>query len=521
MKIKTLLAALLIAALLLTPVAMMEETDAAPTVTLEETASDIVAEVKTEPEDDADAAQLDTENTVESDEEIVSEPVDTVVDENEDVDLLNLPALEAQSEEYELDLDAFADQSVEASNASAMLMGVDGDVIINKANFPDDCFRDDVSRYFDKHDANGNSGQDGVLSRDELESITEIFISGDHDDRVRNLKDLTGIKLFPNLKRLTCFGTALSSIDVSGCTNLNELEVDRNQLTSSLTITGCPNLEWLVCSGNKITSLNISECVNLRHLSFNHNQLSSIDVSIFPSLEYLDCRMNKLTSLDIKSNTKLYSVATYGNMITELYIGNCERLVESFHDGWFSNPEEAYSYDDEGNRIDYIEYGSYKGCGRLLSIEKNVKLLPEGIESNSDKSGNTDQSSGQQITTETPAPAAVTAPAPAAPVTIAKVPASAKAKAGKKGKVTVSWKKIKKTKKTKTLLKQIKGIEVQYSTDPTFATNVQTKNLGKKKTKVTLKGLQKKTVYYIRVRYIDGAGGVSNWSTTKKVKTKK
>ena len=111
------------------------------------------------------------------------------------------------------------------------------------------------------------------------------------------------------------------------------------------------------------------------------------------------------------------------------------------------------------------------------------------------------------------------APAPSGPtITIPKVPASVKAKA-KKSKVTVSWNKIKKTKKTKALLAQIKGIELQYSTDPTFAENVTTKTLGKKKTKVTLK-LQKKTVYYIRVRYTDGAGGVSNWSKVKKVKTK-
>ena len=147
----------------------------------------------------------------------------------------------------------------------------------------------------------------------------------------------------------------------------------------------------------------------------------------------------------------------------------------------------------------------------------------------------TEDSTGQYLVTKTvngkltinpapaPAPAPVVAPAPApAPVqpsiTIPKVPASVKAKA-KKNKVTVSWKKIKKTKKTKALLAQIKGIEVQYSTDPTFASDVNTKKVGKKKTKVTLK-LQKKTVYYIRVRYTDGAGGVSNWSKVRKVKTK-
>ena len=123
-----------------------------------------------------------------------------------------------------------------------------------------------------------------------------------------------------------------------------------------------------------------------------------------------------------------------------------------------------------------------------------------------------------------PAPTVVSTPTtpstPTESITISKTPASVKAKAAKKGKVTVSWKKIKKTKKTKALLAQIKSIEVQYSTDPGFTTDVVTKPVSKNKTKVTLK-LQKNTTYYVRVRYTDGAGGVSAWSATKRVKTKK
>ena len=39
------------------------------------------------------------------------------------------------------------------------------------------------------------------------------------------------------------------------------------------------------------------------------------------------------------------------------------------------------------------------------------------------------------------------------------------------------------------------------------------------KTKYTVKGLKKKTTYYVRVRYYDGEG-YSVWSKTKKIKTK-
>lgn len=100
---------------------------------------------------------------------------------------------------------------------------------------------------------------------------------------------------------------------------------------------------------------------------------------------------------------------------------------------------------------------------------------------------------------------------------IQKTPASVKAKAKKKGKVTVSWKKIRNTKKNRKLLKQIKSIEVQYSTDSKFK-NPGVKKVGKKKKSVSLK-LKRKTTYYIRVRYI-GNGGASYWSKTKRVKTR-
>ena len=124
--------------------------------------------------------------------------------------------------------------------------------------------------------------------------------------------------------------------------------------------------------------------------------------------------------------------------------------------------------------------------------------------------GDSQPSAGSQ--TESPTPAIVQEP-----ITIEKAPASVKVKV-KKNKVTVDWKKIKKTKKTKKLLGKIKFVQVQYSTDPSFKERVINKRLGKKKTKATLR-LEKKTIYYIRVRYV-GKDGVSKWSKKKKVKTK-
>ena len=114
-----------------------------------------------------------------------------------------------------------------------------------------------------------------------------------------------------------------------------------------------------------------------------------------------------------------------------------------------------------------------------------------------------------------------TIPASPLPVTIEKRPSLGKQKAGKKGKVTFSWKKFRKTKKTKKTWNLIKNVEVQYSTDLQFLTGVSDVMLGRGKTKLKVSGLNLNTVYYVRARYRDGSGGCSVWSSVKQIRTKK
>lgn len=101
-------------------------------------------------------------------------------------------------------------------------------------------------------------------------------------------------------------------------------------------------------------------------------------------------------------------------------------------------------------------------------------------------------------------------------ITIPKTPSGFKAKS-KKGKINLSWKALKKkTKSEKALWKQIKGVEIQYSTNTAFSQPV-TKRTGKNTKKYVLKGLKKGTTYYVRIRYYDGIG-YSKWTAIKTAK---
>ena len=94
------------------------------------------------------------------------------------------------------------------------------------------------------------------------------------------------------------------------------------------------------------------------------------------------------------------------------------------------------------------------------------------------------------------------------PIKISSIKASNKA-------AMVKWKKVKNQKK-------IDGIEIQYSTDKTFKTGVQTTTAKKSAVSKKIKKLTSKKKYYIRIRAYkndDNVKHVSDWSV-KAVKVK-
>lgn len=166
-----------------------------------------------------------------------------------------------------------------------------------------------------------------------------------------------------------------------------------------------------------------------------------------------------------------------------------------------------------------INAGTYYVWYKVVGDENHFDTEPIPIEAKISEAPKTEgtpaQTEAPQTQTEASAPAVQ-----AERITIPKKPARVKTKA-RKNKVVVSWKRIKKNKKTKALRAMIKNVEVQYSTDPAFQKEATvTRIIKKNKTKLVLRGLTRKTLYYVRVRYLDGAGGYSRWSRVKRARTK-
>lgn len=191
-----------------------------------------------------------------------------------------------------------------AEGTAALPAAETGSIPINSTHFPDDQFIAYVELRCDKDG-------DGTLSQAELNGVTELYVA------YANIKDLTGIELFPKLEKLDCKNNNLTRLDVSKNTKLTKLYCEFNQLTG-LDLSKNTALTELNCQVNQLTSLDLSKNTALTKLDCALNPLTSLDVSNNTALTYLDCNYNQLTSLDLSQNTALTKLGCHDNQLTSL-----------------------------------------------------------------------------------------------------------------------------------------------------------------------------------------------------------
>ena len=187
-----------------------------------------------------------------------------------------------------------------------------GDVAIDEENFPDENFRDYVSKKFDKD-------KDGMLTKSELDEVTKIYIEREL------ITSFKGIEHFTELKELYCIEDKLTELDVKSNTKLTHLECNKNQLTT-LDLSHNTELTYLNCEANQLSALNLSNNAKLRYINCRKNQLTTLDLSHKANLETLSCRDNLLTNLVLTNTTKLKTLYCQQNQLTTLDLSHNTNL---------------------------------------------------------------------------------------------------------------------------------------------------------------------------------------------------
>ena len=234
-------------------------------------------------------------------------------------------------------------------------------IVIDKANFPDDNFREYL--------LGQDYGKDGVLTGREIMNITEMDV---YDMEISSLQ---GIEYFTALTVLDCDDNELTTLDISKNTALVKLYCGMNYLTS-LDITNNVALVYLDCYDNELTSLDVSKNTALKYLDCEENMITALDISMCTELVSLACGYNDLTQLDISNLTYLEYLYCYDNYLTTLDVSNnpnleklkCEDNQLSSLD--ISNNPYLWLVFCDGNQISSLDVSKNTEL-RYLSITRN------------------------------------------------------------------------------------------------------------------------------------------------------
>ena len=331
------LAALLIAALLLTPVAMMEEAPAGEPVVTEEVNTDETpaepaqpdetpAEPEPEPDetpDEPDETPAEPDETPDEPDETPAEPGDTVEDVEE---LIIAEAFEDSVEEasdMELDgedADFTETLGEEVSVAESDALYAAGDIVLDNQNFPDQVLLNALKAFDDGDD---------VLSLAENQNVTTLNLGGS------TFSDPTGLDKLVNLKVLhvnDC--TSLVNLDVTGCTNLEVLGCSGNENLTTLNVSTCTNLKKLWIQWTGLNALpDLSNNTKLEDLQCAELGLTALNASAFPNLTRLGCGFNSLTQLDVSGCANLEELKCSGNVFSVLNLSNNKKLAKLWCEG--------------------------------------------------------------------------------------------------------------------------------------------------------------------------------------------
>jgi hypothetical protein len=142
------------------------------------------------------------------------------------------------------------------------------------------------------------------------------------------LTSITGLQNLTNLQDFRADWSFLTSIDLSGLTNLTYVDVsDQDAVVgganclASINLSGCTSLQSLYIDDNDFSAgfPDLSDCTSLRYFDFDQSNLvGSVDLSNLPALEGFDMNGNTgLTEVIISRTQPL------GDDGTEILLNNC------------------------------------------------------------------------------------------------------------------------------------------------------------------------------------------------------
>ena len=216
--------------------------------------------------------------------------------------------------------------------------GIDSDGKVNQQ-----ILRTDAEQVF-RLDLNKDAASGTIADLTGIEGFINITYLSAARQEIENVD----LSVNTKLDTLYMFANYLSTIDLGKNTELMEVDVQSNELTS---ITGLVNatklkklnvsfnnltelrvnnstLEVLHASHNLLTNCNMTEAIKLRNILLTSNQLSGINISSNVEIETLLISDNKLDDINLENNSELTHLYISSNQLGNLDVSSNTNLID-------------------------------------------------------------------------------------------------------------------------------------------------------------------------------------------------
>ncbi|MBR0069104.1 MAG: hypothetical protein IJP97_01275 [Synergistaceae bacterium] len=161
------------------------------------------------------------------------------------------------------------------------------------------------------------------LDEAQKQNVTEIGLTDSQKS------SLTASELSKILEELP----SLTTLDLSGCSNIEKVDIQLSESLQSLNLSGCDNLSEVNLDGclslTEVTGLSSNSTV--QQISINGcDSLRTLDVSNCSGLRTLDCSSNNLDELVVDDCEELVTLDCSYNSLSELSIRGCLNLTRLY-----------------------------------------------------------------------------------------------------------------------------------------------------------------------------------------------
>ncbi|RKM57963.1 leucine-rich repeat domain-containing protein [Butyrivibrio sp. X503] len=190
---------------------------------------------------------------------------------------------------------------------------------VDESVFPDEIFRGYISEFVD-------TDKDGFLSKEEIDSVKQIFVRASTDERYHDITSIKGIELFTELEELSITRTRVTEFDLSNNNKLTYLQCIDTDI-SSIDTGLFPKLRDLQIGGTKIDSIDLSNNPELEALDVSDTVIGNLDLSNNPKLMAVHCsNCDNLCSLDLKNNPHIQEISIDYSGISKLDVSGFSEI---------------------------------------------------------------------------------------------------------------------------------------------------------------------------------------------------